>query len=223
MKKLLGTLAFTCFTFIAFSQKIVVTGIVLDNITNQPLSGATVTINNQSIITDDDGIFVFKKITKQNFSIEVSIVGYANFNETITSAAAEKSIIIKMKSIALNLQALEVKSIRASNKAPFTKTNLSKEEIAKVNLGQDLPFILNQTPSVVVNADAGNGVGYTGIRIRGTDATRINVTLNGIPFNDAESQGTFFVNLPDFSSSVNSSFNIYTRFLFLFSLSFLKR
>ena len=88
MKKLLGTLAFTCFTFIAFSQKIVVTGIVLDNITNQPLSGATVTINNQSIITDDDGIFVFKKITKQNFSIEVSIVGYANFNETITSAAA---------------------------------------------------------------------------------------------------------------------------------------
>jgi iron complex outermembrane receptor protein len=204
MKKLLGTLALACFTFIAFSQKIVVSGIVLDNITNQPLSGATVTINNQSIITDDDGVFVFKKITKQNLSIAVSSIGYANFNETITSAATEKSIIIKMKSIALNLQALEVKSIRASNKAPFTKTNLSKEEIAKVNLGQDLPFILNQTPSVVVNADAGNGVGYTGIRIRGTDATRINVTLNGIPFNDAESQGTFFVNLPDFSSSVNS-------------------
>jgi iron complex outermembrane receptor protein len=204
MKKLLGTLVFACFTFIASSQKIMVAGVVLDNTTNQPLSGATVTINNQSIITDDDGVFVFRKITKQNFSIAVSSIGYANFNETITPATAEKSIVIKMKSIALNLQALEVKSIRASNKAPFTKTNLSKEEIAKVNLGQDLPFILNQTPSVVVNADAGNGVGYTGIRIRGTDATRINVTLNGIPFNDAESQGTFFVNLPDFSSSVNS-------------------
>ncbi|MEI9808136.1 MAG: TonB-dependent receptor plug domain-containing protein [Bacteroidota bacterium] len=73
-----------------------------------------------------------------------------------------------------------------------------------MNLGQDIPFLLNQTPSVVINSDAGNGVGYTGIRIRGTDATRINVTLNGIPYNDAESQGTYFVDLPDFSSSVGS-------------------
>ena len=64
--------------------------------------------------------------------------------------------------------------------------------VLKMNLGQDIPFLLNQTPSVVVNSDAGNGIGYTGIRIRGTDATRINVTLNGIPYNDAESQGTFF-------------------------------
>ncbi len=104
----------------------------------------------------------------------------------------------------LLLQNIEVTSIRASDKAPFTKTNITKNDIEKVNLGQDLPFILNQTPSVVVNSDAGNGVGYTGIHIRGTDATRINVTLNGIPFNDPESQGTFFVDMPDISSSVNS-------------------
>ena len=96
------------------------------------------------------------------------------------------------------------KSYRAGENSPFAKTNLTKKEIEKVNLGQDLPFLLNQTPSVVVNSDAGNGVGYTGIRIRGTDATRINVTLNGIPYNDAESQGTFFVDLPDFASSVGS-------------------
>jgi iron complex outermembrane recepter protein len=102
------------------------------------------------------------------------------------------------------LTPVEVKAIRAGENAPFTKTNLSKKEIAKANLGQDIPFLLNQTPSVVVNSDAGNGVGYTGIRIRGTDATRINVTLNGIPYNDAESQGTFFVDLPDFSSSTGS-------------------
>jgi iron complex outermembrane recepter protein len=102
------------------------------------------------------------------------------------------------------LSPVEVKAIRAGEKAPFTKTNLSKKEIQKNNLGQDIPFILNQTPSVVVNSDAGNGVGYTGLRIRGTDATRINFTLNGIPYNDAESQGTFLVNLPDFASSVNS-------------------
>ncbi|MBD0333262.1 MAG: TonB-dependent receptor plug domain-containing protein, partial [Chitinophagaceae bacterium] len=99
---------------------------------------------------------------------------------------------------------VEIKAIRAGATAPFAKTNISKKEIEKHNLGQDLPFLLNQTPSVVVNSDAGNGVGYTGIRIRGTDATRINVTLNGVPFNDAESQGTFFVDLPDFASSVNS-------------------
>jgi len=102
------------------------------------------------------------------------------------------------------LSPVEVKAVRAGENAPFTKTNLSKKEISRLNLGQDIPFLLNQTPSVVINSDAGNGIGYTGIRIRGTDATRINVTLNGIPYNDAESQGTFFVDLPDFSSSVGS-------------------
>ncbi|UAY53283.1 TonB-dependent receptor [Ferruginibacter albus] len=96
---------------------------------------------------------------------------------------------------------VEVSAVKASDKAPFAKTNLSKKELAKNNLGQDLPFLLNQTPSVVVNSDAGNGVGYTGIHIRGTDATRINVTLNGIPYNDAESQGTYFVDIPDIASS----------------------
>lgn len=101
------------------------------------------------------------------------------------------------------LPPVEVRAVTASPTAPFAKTNLGKKEIAGQNLGQDLPFLLNQTPSVVINSDAGNGIGYTGIRIRGTDATRINVTLNGIPYNDAESQGTFFVDLPDFASSVN--------------------
>ncbi|MGV3657348.1 MAG: TonB-dependent receptor [Chitinophagaceae bacterium] len=104
----------------------------------------------------------------------------------------------------LDLTPVEVRAIRAGSTAPFTKTNLTRAGIEKENLGQDLPFVLNRTPSVVVNSDAGNGVGYTGIRIRGTDATRINVTLNGVPFNDAESGGSFFVNLPDFTSSAAS-------------------
>ncbi len=102
------------------------------------------------------------------------------------------------------LSPVEVRAVRISDNAPFTRTNLSRNEISRNNLGQDIPFLLNQTPAVVVNSDAGNGIGYTGIRIRGTDATRINVTLNGIPYNDAESQGTFFVDLPDFSSSTGS-------------------
>ncbi len=104
----------------------------------------------------------------------------------------------------VQLPPLEVRAIRASERAPFAKQNISKADIQKNNLGPDLPFLLNQTPSVVVQSDAGNGIGYTGIRIRGTDATRINVTINGIAYNDAESMGTFLVNLPDFASSVSS-------------------
>ena len=104
----------------------------------------------------------------------------------------------------VQLPPLEVRAIRASERAPFAKQNISKSDIQKNNVGPDLPFLLNQTPSVVVQSDAGNGIGYTGIRIRGTDATRINVTINGIGYNDAESMGTFLVNLPDFASSVSS-------------------
>src|SRR5687768_9382366 len=102
------------------------------------------------------------------------------------------------------LQPVEINAVRAGDKTPIAKTNLNKEQIEKNNIGQDLPFILNQTASVVANSDAGNGIGYTGMRIRGTDATRINITLNGIPFNDAESQGSFLVNIPDISSSAGS-------------------
>lgn len=101
------------------------------------------------------------------------------------------------------LQPVEINAVKAQDKTPFAKNNLGKAEIEKSNVGQDLPFILNQVPSVVVNADAGNGIGYTNIRLRGSDASRLNVTLNGIPFNDAESQGTFFVDIPDIASSAS--------------------
>ena len=97
-----------------------------------------------------------------------------------------------------------VASVRAIGKNPITFSNVSKEEIALQNLGQDIPVLLNYLPSVVTTTDAGNGVGYTYMRVRGADGSRINVTLNGIPFNDSESQGTFFVNLPDFASSLES-------------------
>lgn len=97
-----------------------------------------------------------------------------------------------------------VRAVRVGENAPFAKSNLTKKELQLLNQGLDLPFVLGNTPAAVIHSDAGNGVGYTGIRIRGTDATRINITLNGIPFNDAESQGTFFVNLPDFISSASS-------------------
>jgi iron complex outermembrane receptor protein len=97
-----------------------------------------------------------------------------------------------------------VSAIRVTSKTPVTFSNMSKEEIAQRNLGQDIPVLMNYLPSVVTTSDAGNGLGYTGIRVRGSDATRVNVTINGIPYNDSESHGTFWVNMPDFASSVQS-------------------
>lgn len=102
------------------------------------------------------------------------------------------------------LQPVEVRSLRATSNAPFAITALNKKDIEKANNGQDVPYLLQYTPSTVVTSDAGAGVGYTGLRVRGTDGTRINVTLNGIPVNDAESQGTFFVNFTDIASSTGS-------------------
>ena len=102
----------------------------------------------------------------------------------------------------MKLEEVVVKSVRVKENAPFAQTTLTKKDIEKRNLGQDIPILMNFMPSVVTTSDAGAGVGYTGIRVRGSDATRVNVTINGIPYNDAESQGTFWVNLPDFASSV---------------------
>ncbi len=97
-----------------------------------------------------------------------------------------------------------VSAVRVTSKTPVSFSNLDKKEIKFRNLGQDIPILMNYLPSVVTTSDAGNGVGYTGIRVRGSDATRVNVTINGIPYNDSESSGTYFVDMPDFASSVES-------------------
>ncbi len=141
---------------------------------------------------------------------------------TLTGSSREFSQIFMMKHIALaalclfrigysqNLQdtttlsGVEITSIRAGEKTPVAKSIIRKEEIERTNTGVDLPFILANTPSIIAYSDAGNGVGYTGLRVRGSDASRVNVTINGVPFNDAESQGTFFVDLPDLLSSTGS-------------------
>lgn len=109
--------------------------------------------------------------------------------------------ILKKSSL---MPTIEIQGVRAEQKYPFTQSMIYKSNIAKNNLGQDIPFLLNQVPGAVANSDAGNGIGYTGIRIRGTDPNRINFTINGISYNDAESQGVFLVNMPDLLSSTNS-------------------
>jgi iron complex outermembrane receptor protein len=118
------------------------------------------------------------------------------------SNAVSDSVTTRPKSKLM--PSIEIRAVRAAKEYPFTQTLITKSTIEKNNLGQDIPFLLNQIPGAVANADAGNGIGYTGIRIRGTDPSRINFTLNGIAFNDAESQAAFLVNMPDILSSTNS-------------------
>ncbi len=170
----------------------------------QLLAGATITVlSGNTIIIEKvskDGTFSLPLL--ENAHVSFTYTGKATRTLTLSKTISQLEIVLDDE--VLMLEPLEVKATRAGEKAPFTKTDLSKLQVQKQNVGQDIPFFLNQTPSVVANSDAGTGIGYTGMTIRGTDASRINITLNGIPWNDAESQGTFFVNLPDFSSSVNS-------------------
>ena len=121
-----------------------------------------------------------------------------------TTALAQDNPIKTDSTAIQNLDEVLVKAVRVKSNAPITHSNVSKKDIAKRNLGQDIPILLNYLPSVVSSSDAGSGIGYTYLRVRGSDATRINVTINGIPYNDAESQGTFWVNLGDFASSIES-------------------
>ena len=206
MKHLLGTMAATIISLSALSQtqKVNFSGKILDEKTQQPIASAIIKLGSTIAIADDEGRFSFSNIKQGNYTVQVSSIGYINGIEAVTIGTNSASITIKLKSNALFLQPLEIRALRASDKAPFTKTNIGKEQIEKTNLGQDIPFLLNQTPSTVINSDAGNGVGYTNIYIRGVDLTRINVTLNGIPYNDAESQGTYWVDIPDMASSLNS-------------------
>ena len=207
MKNLLGTIAAFVLAVTTFAQ-ITISGNVTTK-DNKALQGVTVSLSingkkERTALTNANGAFEFTNVADNSTcTLTAQYVGMQAVKESFT-ASANRQFNIVLQELAFLLEPLEVKAIRASERSPFTKTDLNKEQIAKLNQGQDVPFLLNQTPSVVVNSDAGNGVGYTGIRIRGTDGTRINVTLNGIPYNDAESQGSFFVDLPDFASSVNS-------------------
>ncbi|MGB5203247.1 MAG: TonB-dependent receptor [Eudoraea sp.] len=127
------------------------------------------------------------------FLICIGVKAYAQQQESDTTTL--KKIV---------LDEVFVSAIRVTQETPVTFSNLEKDKIMPRNLGQDIPVLMNFLPAVVTTSDAGAGVGYTGIRVRGSDATRVNVTINGIPYNDSESHGTFWVNLPDFASSTES-------------------
>ncbi len=183
---------------------------IVTNLEKQPLKGATVmssTENGQLIkqsFTSDDGSFKML-LNPGTYVIIVKSMGYSADTSSVTVSENNMSTHqVMLSPNQWHLKEMVVSGTRATSNTPIPHENISKESIEKLNQGVDFPILLDQTVSVVTTSDAGAGVGYTGFRIRGSDPSRVNVTVNGIPLNDAESQGVFWVNMPDFASSVSS-------------------
>jgi iron complex outermembrane receptor protein len=172
----------------------------------QSLIGASVQLEElkKVTVTDEFGRFIFTRVADGNYTLVIRYVGFADARQNVTVSGSGVTVPVVLEENATVTDEVVVTATRANEKTAITYTDVNKQTIQKQNFGQDLPFILNWTPSVVTTSDAGAGIGYTGIRIRGSDATRVNVTINGIPYNDSESQGTFWVNISDIASSAQS-------------------
>tara|TARA_B110000037_G_scaffold80762_1_gene96282 strand:- start:16073 stop:18397 length:2325 start_codon:yes stop_codon:yes gene_type:complete len=196
------------FALIANAQETFrVSGTLFDENKN-PLPGATVkfmTTENKNLysITTIDGVYAIN-LKSGDYIIKIQYIGYETLTKNITLGKSLKDVNFSLIPSQELLDEVLVSAVRVNSESPVTHSNLSKEDIAKRNLGQDIPILMNYMPNVVTTSDAGAGIGYTGIRVRGSDATRVNVTINGIPYNDSESMGTFWVNMGDFSSSIEN-------------------
>lgn len=171
---------------------------------NKPLAGAHIILDNSYLtsVSDANGAYLIDNLKPGFYKIRASFIGYKT--QTI-SIEIQNDLTIDFE-LEMNLVMSDeviIVATRVADKTPTTYSHLDKKEISKNNLGQDIPYLLETIPSTVITSDAGTGVGYSGMRIRGSDMTRINVTLNGIPLNDPESHGVFWVNLPDFASSID--------------------
>ena len=202
MKKITFFL-FLFVSILANAQDYTILGKVVDK-NQEPLAGATVLVKETKQGTSSDLKGEFRISLKEgNYTIIVSYVGYKTIEQKVALTQSQ-DITIVLDSDENVLDEVLVKAVRANSSIPVTYSNLSKKEIAKRNLGQDIPVLLNYLPSVISSSDAGAGVGYTYLNVRGSNSERINVTINGIPYNDAESHGTFWVNLGDFASSTEN-------------------
>ncbi|GAB5554760.1 MAG: TonB-dependent receptor [Saprospiraceae bacterium] len=198
-------LAFGLFLLFSAQAQNSIKGKVVDT-KNQALANVAVVLipGNQGQTTNDQGNFSFDNLSEGTYTLLFSSLGYASQELKIPNSETTSSLNITLQPTAYAMDEMIVQATRAKEKTPMAYTNVGKEDLETQNLGQDIPFLLRWTPSAIVTSDAGAGIGYTGIRIRGTDPSRINVTINGIPLNDSESQGVFWVNMPDFASSTES-------------------
>lgn len=198
MKRLLFISTLLLISFSSFAQTFTLQGKVTRN--EQPLPETSVKIKgtNQITYTDFEGNYQLK-IPEGNHQV---IFTYGNQKTIAVHLTADQTLDVDMTDVIESLNEILISAFRVDADSPITHSNLSQKEIRKRNLGQDVPTLMNYLPNVVTTSDAGAGIGYTGMRVRGSDSNRINVTINGIPINDAESQGTFWVNLGDFTSSI---------------------
>jgi len=189
----------------AIAQQFSITGTVKNGKSNQVLAGASVQLENQNrfAVTDEFGRFRIEKLPVGDYSMLIRFIGFQEKTENVSLKQNVNVTVTLDESVQLTDEVV-VYATRANEKTPTTFTNVSGQALSKQNFGQDMPLLLNWTPSLVTTSDAGAGVGYTGLRIRGSDASRINVTINGIPYNDSESQGTYWVDIPDVASSTQS-------------------
>lgn len=187
-----------------FSQSSTVRGTVVDASTGQPLQGANVVQVGTDIGTSSgpDGHFELTLQEDGAGRLRISYVGYAT--QTVDLQTADSPLEIMMEPRVYQTNEVFVRALRVDNSVPVASETLERSEIEEQNLGQDIPYLLGSLPSVTTTSDAGAGIGYTGIRIRGVDPARINVTINGIPVNDAESHGVFWVDMPDLAASVEN-------------------
>jgi len=178
---------------------------VVTNEKGEKLSFATVYLLDSpyAASTDEKGNFYIKNIHGGSYTLKATFIGYKAYIKPLT-ISGDLIFDITLAGEIYNLDQVEIQANRVGDNGPFTYQNLQKDILKKENLGQDVPFILQWTPSMVVTSDGGTGIGYTGLRLRGSDQTRINVTINGVPLNDAESQNVFWVDLPDLMGSVNN-------------------
>ncbi|GGG30649.1 TonB-dependent receptor [Hymenobacter glacieicola] len=182
-----------------------VSGTVTDARTGTPLPGATILLDGTpSAATTAAGTFTLPAVPAGPHELRVTYLGYEVLVQPIQGQAAEQRLTPALQPGGVAIGEALVTASRANDRTATAYTNLGRQDLQKRNFGQDLPYLLDQTPSVVVTSDAGAGVGYTDIRIRGTSNTGINMTINGVPLNDAESHGSFLVNLPDLASSISS-------------------
>ena len=203
MKKI-SIFLFLFASILANAQSFTLKGTVFDE-NKKPLEGATVTVVElkKSTVTNSKGKYELS-LSKGDYIIEVRYLGYEISWQAIEIFENESNLDFYIYPKTTVLEEVLVSAVRVNADVPVTFSNLSKKEIAKRNLGQDIPVLLNYLPSVVSSSDAGAGIGYTYMNVRGSNGERINVTVNGIPYNDAESHGTFWVNLGDFASSTQN-------------------
>ncbi len=203
MNRIIFTLSLVLLSGLLLGQH-TVTGTVV-NEKNETMDFCSVFLKDSEYATStiQDGSFSLENVKAGTYIIKASFIGYESFEQEI-EVNGDVQLDIVLPGTIYQLDAIQINSTQARKENPIVYSTMNREQIEDANIAQDVPYLLRWMPSVTVTSDAGAGIGYTGIRVRGSEASRTNVTINGVPLNDAESQTVFWVDLPDFMSNVEN-------------------